>query len=445
MISLKRQLSWGLALSLVTLLTLQWVVVSYVINDLIEHQLATRLQREGENLLAGIEFDTSGTLLVDSQYVSAVYQRPFSGHYYVILANQDTHTSRSLWDDQISLKPLNKSEQTRTYVYGPEQQPLLVVAHGYQKQGNIVTIAVAENLAPVRTSMSRFQLLYAGISLLGLLTLLLIQRLIVLRALKPLQQVTDSIAQLISGEKSQIDNHGPAEISPLIEELNRIVKAVQSKSKRARESLGNLAHAIKTTLTLLNQVAEREEINQQPAIRNSIYAATASISQHIERELKKARMMGDIHPTQRIDLNKEVTQLIATLKQIYVAKELEITWQIAPNAQFDGDREDLLEMLGNLLDNACKWCENKVLLTINQTKTIDFIIEDDGPGCEEHTLDTLIQRGFRADESKPGSGLGLAITHDIVHSYGATLVFASSKRLGGLHVTVSFPRHTSQI
>ncbi len=445
MISLKRQLSWGLAFSLVTLLTLQWMVVTYVINHLIENQLASRLEREGENLLAGIEFDASGSFLVDSKYVSAIYQRPFSGHYYVIVANQQTYQSRSLWDKEMSVNPLNKGEQTSTYVNGPEQQPLLMVAHGYQKQGNIVTIAIAENLAPLRSSMSRFQLLYAGISLLGLFALLLIQRLIVLRALRPLQQVTGSIAKLISGEKSQIDNHGPAEISPLIEELNRIVTAVQSKSKRSRESLGNLAHALKTRLTLLNQVAERQEMNQHPVIRNSIYAATTSMGEHIERELKKARMMGNIHPTQRVDLQKEVTQLTSTLKQIYVAKKIQIICEMTPNAQFYGDREDLLEMLGNLLDNACKWCENKVLLTINQTTTIDFIIEDDGPGCEEHTLDTLIQRGFRADESKPGSGLGLAITHDIVRSYGAKLVFASSKRLGGLRVTVSFPLRANQI
>jgi signal transduction histidine kinase len=445
MISLKRQLSWGLAFSLVTLLTLQWMVVTYVINELMQNQLASRLEREGENLLAGIEFDASGSFLVDSKYVSAVYQRPFSGHYYVIVANQHTDQSRSLWDEEMSVKPLNKTEQMRSYVNGPEQQPLLVVTHAYQKQGNIVTIAIAENLAPIRGSMSRFQLLYAGISLLGLFALLLIQRLIVLRALNPLQQVTDSIAKLISGEKSQIDNHGPAEISPLIEELNRILVAVQSKSKRSRESLGNLAHALKTTLTLLNQVAERPEMSEHPTIRNSIYSATASISQHIERELKKARMMGDIHPTQRVDLHKEVTQLTTTLQQIYVAKKIQIMWEMAPNAQFYGDREDLLEMLGNLLDNACKWCESKVLLTIDETQTIDFIIEDDGPGCEEHTLDNLIRRGFRADESKPGSGLGLAITHDIVNSYAATIAFATSKRLGGLRVTVSFPRRTSQI
>jgi len=439
MISLKRQLSWGLAFSLIALLTLQWLVVTYVINNVIENQLAERLERQGESLLAGIEFDTAGRFLVDTKYVNAIYQRPFSGHYYMIQANQQLQASRSLWDADIAFKSLNKGMQTRSYVNGPEQQPLLVVAHGYQKQGHIVTINVAENLAPLKDSMVQFQMLYAGISLLGLGALLLIQRLIVLNALRPLQQVKESIAKLVTGETSQIINNGPEEISPLIEELNRLLSAVQNKTKRSRESLGNLAHALKTKLTLLNQIAERQEINAQPKIRKDIYATTATISQHIERELKKARLIGDIHPMQRVDLTTEVAQLITTLKQIYIGKDVNIAWEIAPNVPFYGDREDLLEMLGNLLDNACKWCKSNVLLTITKEESIHFIIEDDGPGCAEQSLETLIQRGFRADESKPGSGLGLAIANDIVNSYGGHLIFAESATLGGLRVEIRFP------
>jgi signal transduction histidine kinase len=132
---------------------------------------------------------------------------------------------------------------------------------------------------------------------------------------------------------------------------------------------------------------------------------------------------------------------VTTLQHIYSKKAVDITWQIAPDAIFDGDREDLLEMLGNLLDNACKWCEASVCLTVANDKAITFIVEDDGPGCAEEDLVMLVQRGFRADESTPGSGLGLAITKDIAQSYDANLTFSRSTRLGGLCVTVSFPLH----
>jgi signal transduction histidine kinase len=439
MISLKRHLSWGLILSLITLLTLQWIVVSYVINNLIEDQLVSRMQREGESLLTGTYFSESGELLVDAKYISTIYERPFSGHYYVVSANKQSYVSRSLWDFNIKIKPLNKGQHETTFIEGPEQQPLLLVTDGYQKQGYMITIAIAENLAPLRESMTQFQLLYAGVSLLGLMALLLIQRLIVLKVLKPLQQVQAGIAKLVSGEESQIANDGPEEISPLIEELNRILASVQSKSKRSRESLGNLAHALKSKLTLLNQIAERQEMEKLPIIRKNIYTATESISHHIERELKKARLMGEIHPAKRVELKTEIAQIANTLQHMYIQKAVNISWEISPNTTFYGDREDLLEMLGNLLDNACKWCKQNVLLTVHQDKAITFTIEDDGPGCAENTLELLVQRGFRADESTPGSGLGLAITNAIATSYGADLTFGKSTRLGGLLVKVRFP------
>ena len=149
--------------------------------------------------------------------------------------------------------------------------------------------------------------------------------------------------------------------------------------------------------------------------------------------------MGNIHPTHRVDLTIEITQLIITLKKIYIAKAINIEHNIAPDALFYGDREDLLEILGNLLDNACKWCKSKVFITVTKQDALVFCIEDDGSGCSEDLLKKLIQRGFRADESKPGSGLGLAITNDIVNSYQANLTFAQSKQLGGLRVEVRFP------
>lgn len=444
MISLKRHLSWGLIISLVALLTLQWAIVTYAINKLTEDQLVERLQREGESLLAGTEFDAAGQLRLDSKHVSAVYQRPFSGHYYVIFSGNQRQTSRSLWDADLPIKPLNTGTHNKLYINGPEQQPLLVVVHGYQKQQGVITIAVAENLATLKAGVMRFQILYAIVSLIGLFALLVIQRLVVINALRPLQQIKDNIAKLATGEESQINNNGPQEVAPLIEEMNRLLLAVQHKSRRSRESLGNLAHALKTKLTLLNQAAERPEMDMFLEIRNDIYRTTTSISHSIEHELKRARLLGDSHPARRVDLKTEIAQLIHTMRQIYQAKAVNMMWEITPEARFNGDREDLLEILGNLLDNACKWCKNTVTLTVSGNNATIFVIEDDGPGCAEHELKLLTRRGFRADESMPGSGLGLAIVHDIVDSYGAQLSFGRSAALGGLRVELRFNSHNDE-
>jgi signal transduction histidine kinase len=438
MASLKARLTWGLMLSLIVLLTLQWAVVTYAINKLIETQLIQRLQREGETLLAGTHFDANGQLALDARRLSAIYQRPFSGHYYVIISDQQRQISRSLWDTNLHIEALKAGEKTSLYLQGPEQQPLLVVAHGYQKQQRSVTIAIGENLTALHNSMTRFQIIYALVSLAGLIVLLIIQRLIVTNALRPLRSIQESIVKLGRGEVSRIENNGPTEVAPLIEELNRLLVAMQDKSRRSRESLGNLAHALKTKLTLLNQAAERPELDAEPEIRRNIYAATEAIGQTIERELKRARLIGDTHPMRKVDLKTEIAQLTHTLRQMYADKAVNITWEISGNAQFHGDQEDLLEMLGNLLDNACKWCRRNVSLTVNGADSVVFIIEDDGPGCAESELNLLTRRGFRADESKPGSGLGLAIVYDIVSSYGADLTFGRSAALGGLRVEVRF-------
>lgn len=438
MLSLKGRLSWSLTFSLVLLLSLQWLVVSYAINKLSEDQLSKRLQHEGESLLASAKFNASNQLEIDPQRLSAIYQRPFSGHYYVVITGNQRLISRSLWDTDLNIKSLAKDEQKLLYSKGPEAQSLLIVATGYQKQGQAISIAVAENLGPLKASIEHFQLIYAAISLLGLIILLAIQRLIIQHSLLPLKIIQSDIAKLERGEANQITSKGPVEIAPLITELNHLLQTIQQKSKRSRESLGNLAHALKTKLTLLNQTAERSEIEGLPQIRESIYAATNSLDQIIERELKRARLMGDIRPMQQIDLKTEIAQLTHTLRMIYKTKIVNITWEVTEGTKFNGDGEDLLEILGNLLDNACKWCKRNVSLTVTGGDAPIFVIEDDGPGCPVHELNALTQRGFRADESVAGSGLGLAIVYDIANSYGANLSFSRSAALGGLRVEIRF-------
>jgi signal transduction histidine kinase len=298
-------------------------------------------------------------------------------------------------------------------------------------------------VATLRAGMMRFQLVYAAVSVIGLVLLLVIQRIIVLGALKPLRSVRDHMKRLERGEIDRVDAEGPEEIMPLIEELNRLLGAMVRRTKRSRESLGNLAHSLKTRLTLLNQLADSAEINTRADLRSSIHQSTAAMSQAVERELKRARLMGDIHPGRRIDLNTEIEQLSQTLQRLYAKKNVDIEFTVSADSRFAGDAEDLLEMLGNLLDNACKWCRSKVVLTVSGSDAVSFVIEDDGPGCSASELDALVRRGYRADESQPGSGLGLAIVHDIVEGYSGQLAFERSTRLGGLRVEVRFFENVS--
>ena len=439
MTSLKARLSWSLTLSLIVLLTLQWVVVTYAISTLTENQLVDRLQRESENLLSIVNFSPADDKLqLDATRMGAIYQRPLSGHYYIVSTKNQQSISRSLWDSSLNISLLSAGEEKKLKLIGPEQQPLLMVLHGYKKQDHTVTIAVAENIEPLQANIRRFQILYAIISAVGLCAILFVQRRMILNALKPLLFIQENLVKLERGELSHLDMKAPLEIMPLIEQINRLLSAMDKKYQRSRESLGNLAHSLKTRLTLLNQTAEKLGSGTDSDARLSIYESTSVMNNIIERELKRARVIGDMRPGRQVDLNVGITELVNTLRQIYAQKGVTITWEGIATAQFLGDKEDLMEMLGNLLDNACKWSRSRVSLTVIGGESTSFVIEDDGDGASAYDLHALTRRGFRADESMPGSGLGLAIVNDIVESYHGSLVFARSEALGGLRVEAKF-------
>jgi signal transduction histidine kinase len=438
MTSLKTRLSWGLMLSLIVLLSLQWFVVMYAISRLTENQLIDRLQRECENLLSVVDFNSYDQLQIDAQRMGEIYQRPFSGHYYTVFTSKQRSISRSLWDFELHLQPFAAGDKHKLRLKGPDGQSLLVVLRGYQKQKHTITVAVAENIKPLEANIKRFQLLYALISFIGLLVLLAVQRLMVLNELKPLKNIQVNIEKLGRGETNLLESEGPEEIRPLIDAINRLLIGMDRKYSRTRESLGNLAHALKTRLSLVNQIAEHPIISHNPDIQSSIYESTTVMSNIIERELKRARLLGDVRPGRQVDLKIGIAELSNILKQIYASKDISITSKIDLNARFFGDKEDFIEMLGNLLDNACKWARKSISITVIDSEGISFIIEDDGDGASVTDLDILTLRGFRADESRSGSGLGLAIVSDIVESYNGSLNFSKSAALGGLCVEVKF-------
>ena len=268
--------------------------------------------------------------------------------------------------------------------------------------------------------------------------MLIIQWLIVGKALQPLQRLQQQLSRLRRGETEKIETQGPDEIQPMIQELNRLLVTMTRKTQRSRAALGNLAHALKTRLTLLNQTAESAELKTLPNTQKALHQVSRDMGQTIERELKRARLLGSPMPGQKVDLEHEIAELSRTLQLLYRDKSPVIDWEIEPDLLFFGDREDLLEMLGNLLENACKWCRKRVNITVYQNHYCYFVVEDDGQGCDENKLSQLPQRGFRADESVPGSGLGLAIVSDIVESYSGEMLFSRSA-MGGLKVEVRLP------
>lgn len=280
----------------------------------------------------------------------------------------------------------------------------------------------------------RFKWLFPILAAGGIVLILGIQGVVIRRTFRHLDHIRFELQQLQEGRISKLDEAVPTEIYPIITEFNHLLGLMQERLERSRNSLGNLAHALKGPLNLLFQyLDERDagESSQQARLQ------AERIRQLTERELKRARMAGQGNATERFDPHEDLPVLLDVLSRIYPEATYSITLDIDPEVSGFGDREDMLELIGNLLDNACKWAREQVRCLISRCEgKIRIIVEDDGLGCTEQELQRMAERGVRLDESVEGHGLGLSICKDIVKLYGGTMVFERSDRTGGVKVTV---------
>jgi signal transduction histidine kinase len=211
--------------------------------------------------------------------------------------------------------------------------------------------------------------------------------------------------------------------------------------RRSRDALGNLAHALKTQLALLVHASEDAALKAHPELHQRLTGALSRIQALTDRELRRARLAGGALPGQQVDIGAELERLVNAMRAIYADKPVQIELDVAPDAAFFGDAEDFVELLGNLLDNAAKYCRGRIYVGARVTAGLVVAVEDDGQGYHAAALETLTERGVRADESVPGAGLGLAIARDIAEGYGGALRLGRSARLGGFLAEVTLPAH----
>ncbi|MCC6543573.1 MAG: GHKL domain-containing protein [Nitrospirae bacterium] len=438
--SLQTRLSTGLIISLLILFSLQWILVSKAIRYLTEDYVASRLQHDTESLLSALIINGDNVKpTIDIGRLDSIYERPFSGHYYQIKVGLHVLRSRSLWDQELSVSSVQAGETLRSHSSGPGGQPLLLLTNGYRKENQPVIIALAEDLSSIESDIRRFQTGYGVVSIAILIIMILIQRLIVGAGLAPLERVRRDITSLEKGEITRLREDVPREMRPLIIEINRLLEIMGQRLQRSRNALGNLAHALKTPLTLLMQLSNRNDMKRCEEVRQQLVEQTGKLSGLMERELKRARLAGTPGPGQQVVLKEEINYILDALKKIYKYKALEFECIIPAQGVISGDREDMLELMGNLLDNACKWARSKVSLRVQCDKGVLIEIEDDGPGCPSEEMERLSNRGVRLDENAAGHGLGLSIVKDIIDQYSGEISFGRSEGLGGFRVFVKLP------
>ncbi len=423
--SLERRLAVALSLSLVLSFGLLWAVGNATINALTEDFIAARLEHDAETVLAALTFVDEVPVL-ESDRVDGIYRRVFSGHYYTVLAAGQTLRSRSLWDEALPVRQLPPGAVDVGRLDRFAGQTLLLRTAGFEKQGHALTLLVAEDISTVSASLRRFDIAFAVATVLTLMALIALQRLVVRRGFRPLDRVTAAVGRLERGEIAELPESVPAEVRPLVAEVNRLLGVMGRRLQRSRNAVGNLAHALKAPLGVIARAAEE----QPPGIVDSV----ARIREIIDHELQRARIAGTAAPGQRFRPQRELPVMERLLHRVYHQKPLRIEWAADPALELPFDRDDMLELLGNLLDNACKWAQSRVRCEVRPDH---LVVEDDGPGCPDEELAHLTERGVRIDEGVPGHGLGLAIVKEIADSYGAEVVFDRSG-LGGLRVEVRF-------
>jgi len=438
--SLQTRLGSGLFISLTIAFLSLWLAISATIRYLAEDYIQTRLQLDSETILGSLTFDQEDLATVDKIKLNIIYQHPFSGHYYKILTGNQEIRSRSLWDQNLDIHTVSSGKNVILHLTGPQSKPLLISVTGYIKQNRQLSIAVAEDLTPIESALTVFQWKFSIAAVLVLSLLILIQVMIVRISLRPLNKAREDLGALERGELKFLDDGPvPAEISPLIKELNHLIDVTNQRLKRSRNALGDLAHALKKPLTILNQLSHNEIILNQPEIKKTLDTQTHSMHQLMERVLKRARLAGDGSAGNYFSARKEIMSLIEVLDVMYRDKKIKFDINVSETLVLKYDREDMLELFGNIMENACKWAQRDISITISGNDNISIVIEDDGVGANIQDLDVLANRGTRLDETTEGHGIGLAIVKDIVEQYQGELGFGSGEKLGGFCVFVGLP------
>ncbi|MEJ2575232.1 MAG: sensor histidine kinase [Gammaproteobacteria bacterium] len=407
MMSLERRLLVGIALSVLVVFAVLLGGGTLAVRELNEAYVYARLQDDAEALLAAL--------------------RPQAG---------EPERSRSLWDEDLPVQALPAGGSARLRLPGPADQELLVHVAGFERAGRPVTVAVGEDITPLRVRIRHYQFV-SGIAVLVALALLMFaQQRIVRSALHRLDALREDVRRVGSGERAALGEDVPREVRPLVSEFNRLLASLAKRLARSRHAVGNLAHALKTPLSLLTRELERDASTD----RRLTLAQVARIRQLIERELRRARIAGSALPGKQFDAAADVPALVESLRRLHRERDLDIAVELPDDRELPIDREDALELLGNLLDNACKWARQRVRLRVTRSPGgLGVDVEDDGPGVPPGQLEELAGRGTRIDESTEGHGLGLAIVSDIVASYDGRLGFDRSPDLGGLRARLVLP------
>jgi signal transduction histidine kinase len=441
--------AWALALLLLGAIALTTLYQRSVLRTMDD-----RLSSVVEALVAAAETDPGGGIVLARRPSDPAYDRVFSGRYWQIFdapvmeggGHQALVVSRSLWDetltppDALMASLLASPGQVMSFdTKGPSGEPLRLTGQAVQlpARADMVIMMAAEDREIADRDVRNFAIT-SGIMFLGFATAIAAGVFFQVRiGLAPVLRMRTSVAEVREGNQERVDGEFPVELQPLADELNAMLDHSRELVERSRTHVGNLAHALKTPIAVLTNEAR----TSQGALADMVERQTGVMTEQVEHHLRRARAAAHAKAVgARTPVASTVSDLARTLEKINAARGIRITVEAEEGLNFKGERQDLEEMIGNLMDNACKWSGGEVHVVARRTaaRELAVIIEDDGPGLDPQQCEAALQRGVRLDEQAPGSGLGLAIVSDLAKAYGGELSLSRSE-LGGLAARIGLP------
>lgn len=415
-----------------TVLGLGGTALAFAFAETAERGFEARLDALLRGMVASVEFSPQTAIRFARPLGEPRFEQIFSGWYWQVSdGDRILARSRSLWDQDLPVHQTQDQSGAREIgrMTGPQNQALLVLERDliFPNKADPVHVLVAADLAELHEDAQNFnRLLALSLTLLGLglVAGVVVQ---VRFGLKPLRALAGDLDAIRRSPDRRLDGVYPAEIAPVVDAMNAVLEHDSTMMARSKTHLGNLAHALKTPLSVLRAECDGKAA-EQVAVMNRL------VEHHLTRARAQANSARALK--RRIALAPVAEGVVAVLARLY--PETAINVDLAPQCDFPGEAEDIEEMLGNVLENACKWAGRQVRLTARtQDGALILVIEDDGPGMTQAEIETAQKRGARLDEHIPGWGLGLSILDDLVEMNGGQLCYGRSQ-WGGLRVEMEF-------
>jgi signal transduction histidine kinase len=436
--SLTRRMIGIAAIWIVVLLGAGGYALDRILTTAITRNFDAQLDYVLTALIGAAEIGPDGEVILERPPADQRFLEAYSGVYFQISGgNVEPFRSRSLWDQTLKIGPPHRDFDIHTYDSREfETETLRIVERDVKLPGSPVRwrFQVAQNRIDLdeqikvlrRTLVRSFGALGLGLVMLAALQ--------ALYGLWPLRRVRKALASIRSGQKARIEERFPREIEPLTEELNALLVHNEVQAEEARRHAGNLAHALKTPLTVITNAATA----RSPDLAETVCREATTMRRQVDHHLARARAIGRRSSAQaRAEVWPSLEAVERAVSKIY---EATVDLDGDRNATARVERQDLDEMVGNLIENAAKYGGGRVFVTVRTTaECVEIDVEDDGRGIPESMRAEIFDRGVRLDTEKPGTGLGLAIVRDVAEIYGGSIQLEESEDLGGLLARLKLP------